>query len=58
MEKKELLSEVAEITAKTLVSTIPVGEHLLLVFGILSKQMQPIAEWKIGRIKLRKNYVI
>lgn len=24
MEKKELLSEVAEITAKTLVSTIPV----------------------------------
>lgn len=29
MEKKELLSEVAEITAKTLVSTIPVGGTLV-----------------------------
>lgn len=29
MEKKELLSEVAEITAKTLVSTIPVGGILV-----------------------------
>lgn len=32
MEKKELLSEVAEITAKTLVSTIPVGGNTCYLY--------------------------